>query len=145
MPLERLVSARRGASASHTASTPLLGELAHDCGASHFEVILGAPDGSPNGTENGSQNWLPRNRKRSPKGIPKSALKDGFQRIVFRKVVQRRIASRCIASRRVASHRVALTFDKDHKAFKKQKQGRPEYLLQRTPPPLKSFRCIHSG
>ena len=49
-----------------------------------------------------------------------------------------------IASYRVASHRVALTFDEDYKAFKKQKQGRPEYLLQRTPP-LKSFRCIHSG
>ena len=45
----------------------------------------------------------------------------------------------------LASHRVALTFDKDHKAFKKQKQGRPEYLLQRTPPPeklpLHSLRC----
>ena len=42
-----------------------------------------------------------------------------------------------IASHRVASHRVALTFDEDYKAFKKQKQGRPEYSLQRTPPPEK--------
>ena len=82
---------------------------------------------------------LQRDRKRTPKGTQSKNLKDGFQGFVFRKVVQyrfasRRIASHRVASRRIASHRVALTFDKDYKAFKKQKQGRPEYLLQRTPP-----------
>ena len=134
-------SARKGASASHTASTPLLGELDQDCGASHFEVIFGAPDGSPNGTENESQKGPPK----GPKTDSQRELKEGSQSRISRGCFPKSSAtSHRFLSCRVVSHRVALTFDQDHKAFKKQKQGRPEYSLQRTLP-LKSFRCIPSG
>ena len=85
----------------------------------------------PKGTENGL-----------PKGAQRGLSKTDFKGLFSEKVCN--IASFRVASRCIASHRIALTFDKDHKAFKKQKQGRPEYLLQRTPP-LKSFRCIPSG
>ena len=72
-------------------------------------------------------------------------LKEGSQSRISRGSFPKSSAtSHRFVSCRVASHRVALMFDQDHKAFKKQKQGRPEYSLQRTPP-LKSFRCIHSG
>ena len=73
---------------------------------------------------------LQRDRKRTPKGTQSKDLKDGFQGLSSEKLCN-------IASHRVASHRVALAFDEDYKAFKKQKQGRPEYSLQRTPPPEK--------
>ncbi len=110
-------------------------------GPAHFEVIFGAPEGSPNGTENGSQNGPPK----GPKTDSQRELKEGSQSRISRGCFPKSSStSHRFLSCRVASHRVALTFDQDHKAFKKQKQGRPEYLLQRTPP-LKSFRCIPSG
>ena len=77
---------------------------------------------------------LQRDRKRTPKGTQSKDLKDGFQGLSSEKLLCN-IASHRFASRRIASHRVALAFDEDYKAFKKQKQGRPEYSLQRTPPP----------
>ena len=75
---------------------------------------------------------LQRDRKRTPKGSSKRAFKDGFQVVAFRNVVQHRMAFYRVALHRI---RVALTFDQNHKAFKKQKQGIPEYSLQRTLPP----------
>ena len=44
-----------------------------------------------------------RDRKGTPEGNSKRALKDGFQRIVFQKVVQHRIASYRVALHRIAS------------------------------------------
>ena len=109
MPLERLESARRGASASHTAPTPLLWELTHVCGASHFELIFGGPERIPNGTENGSQNGRPK----GPKTDPQRELKDGSQRRISRGsfpkscATSHRFASHGVRSHRVASHRTA--------------------------------------
>ena len=141
MHLDRLPSARRGASASHTASTPILGERAHGRCPVHFEVIFGAPEGSPNGTENEFQNGAPK----GPNTDSQRELKEGSQSRISRCCLPKSSAtSHRFLSCHVASDRVALSFDKGHKSFKKQKQGRPEYSLQRTPP-LKSFRCIHSG
>ena len=67
--------------------------------------------------------------------IPKGAQKSSQSRISRGCFPKSSAPSHRFLSCRVASHRVALTFDKDHKAFKKQKQGIPEYSLQRTLPP----------
>ena len=48
--LDRLASAQRGASASHTAPTPLPWELTHVWVLVHFEIILEGPERTPNGT-----------------------------------------------------------------------------------------------
>ena len=69
-----------------------MGELAHDCGPAHFEVIFGAPEGSPNGNENGL-----------PKGALRELSKPDFKRLFSEKffnIASLLIVSRCIASRR---------------------------------------------
>ena len=123
MPLDRLASARSGAVASHTASTPLVGELDQDCGPAHFEVIFGAPRGSPNGTENESQNGYPKRPKadpqRDPKGTPKRALKADFKGLFSEKLCN--IASLRIAWRHVASHRIASSRVSPGKPSKREK------------------------
>ena len=55
------------------------------------------------GARTGPKMGLRRDRKRTPKGSSKSALKAGFQEVVFRKVLQHRIASYRVALHRIAS------------------------------------------
>ena len=81
---------------------------------------------------------LQKEARTGPKTDSQRELKEGSQSRISRGCFPKSSAtSHRFLSCRVVSHRVALTFDKDHKAFKKQKQGRPEYSLQRTPPPEK--------
>ena len=76
----------------------------------------------PKGTKNGL-----------PKGAQRGLSKTDFKWLLSEtlcNIAWPLIVSRCIASRRAS-------FDQDHKAFKKQRQGRPEYFLQRSLPPEK--------
>ena len=84
----------------------------------------------PKGTENGL-----------PKGAQRGLSKPDFKRLFSEKfcnIASLDIVSRCIASRRA-------NVRSGSKSVQETEAGQTELLFTAHSPPLKSFRCIHSG